>query len=68
MAAGEGGGRREAGGGRNYSSEHVESHAAITGLTACFPSWPPCTEQPLSPPPSHGAPENTEGCGDGEEP
>lgn len=24
-------------GGRNYSSEHVESHTAITGLTACFP-------------------------------
>lgn len=24
-------------GGRNYSSEHVESHTAITGLTVCFP-------------------------------
>lgn len=26
-------------GGRNYSSEHVESHTAITGLTVCFPPW-----------------------------
>lgn len=34
-------------GGRNYSSEHVESHTAITGLTVCFPHG--CCSAAISP-------------------
>lgn len=35
-------------GGRNYSSEHVESHMAITGLTVCFPHG--CYSPAIQPP------------------